>query len=289
MFLREGRNASLFFSFSKGDYSPLNDSKKIFGMFTIKEFISLCAEILVLIFCVVLFIKLCHVQEEQKAVDISPTPTVTVTPTATPEPTSMPTPSPSPTPEPTATPTPSPEPTPSPTPAPQPVSYGYAPGKPGYYKCEANGTHGFKIGTDYRVYAKGTAQRKLIDISRTDERTGIRIVTDPNGVDRYLVALGTAWCGGTPADIGRCVDIYMKNGATLYCVLGDVKKVEDTINQECRYGTNHNELIEFIIDTPALPKQTQVDSNYNRCGDEFVGEATSMRVYDYFIEGFGGK
>jgi len=277
----------LSFFFSKGDYGPLNKSKKIFGLFTVKEFVSLCAEVAVLIFCIVMFIKLCHTPEEQKGVDISPTPTVTMTPTATLVPTSTPTPSP--TPEPTATPTPSPEPTPTPTPAPQPISYGYNNGKPGYYKCETNGTHGFKIGTDYRVYARGTAQRKLIDISRTDERTGIRIVTDPNGVDRYLVALGTAWAGGTPSDIGRCIDIYMVNGATLYCVLGDVKKIEDTIDGKCRYGTNHNELIEFIIDTPALPKQTQVDSNYNRCGDEFIGEAHSMRVHKYFIKSFGGN
>lgn len=242
------------------------------------------AEILIVAFIVIVLLREEGGNSDMAPVTVSPTPTIEVifTPTPTLSPTATPTP------VPTFTPTPSPSPTPTPTPKPQPSRYGYGKGVPGYYKCEVNGRHGFKIGTDYRVYARGTAQRKLIDISRTDERTGIRVVTDADGIDRYLVALGTAWAGGSPSDIGRCIDIFMVNGATLHCVLGDVKKVEDTINQECRYGTNHNELIEFVIDTPKLPKLTQSDSNYNRCGEEFVGEAHSMRVHDYFIEGFGG-
>lgn len=217
----------------------------------------------------------------------TPPPTISVTepiftPTPTLEPTSTPTPTMTP------TPTPSPTPTPTPTPKPQPSKYGYGKGVPGYYKCEVNGKHAFKVGTDYRSYTDKTSmQRKLVDISRTDERTGIRVVTDPYGVDRYLVALGTAWAGGSPSDIGRCIDIYMVNGATLHCVLGDVKKVEDTVNNECRYGRGNNDLIEFIMDINKLPGDTRYDSNYNRCGEEFVGEAHSMRVYDYFIEGFG--
>ena len=255
-----------------------------------KKHLLIPLEIVIVAIAVIILAK---TKPGSKETDISPTPTqvATLTPTSTPTPTptDIPTPTPTPSPEPTPTPTPTPSPTPSPTPTPKtPVANVYGKGKPGYYKCEVNGTHAFKIGTDYRAYtAKNSQQRKLVDISRTDERTGIRIVTDPYGVDRYLVALGTAWCGGSPSDIGRCVDIYMKNGATLYCVLGDVKKVEDTINRECRYGTNHNELIEFIMDTPKLPKQTQISSNYDYCGDEFRGEATSMMVYDYFIEGFG--
>ena len=264
--------------------------KKLFETKITQPLIFTVGELLIVIIAIIMLLKNYPGRDPvPETTELTAVPSITeviFTPTVTPTVTPTSTPTPSPSPEPTSTPTPTPTPSPTPTPK-TPVANGYAPGKPGYYKCEVNGKHAFKVGTDFRVYAKGTAQRRLVDISRTDERTGIRVVTDPNGVDRYLVALGTAWCGGTPADIGRCVDIYMKNGATLYCVLGDVKKVEDTINMECRYGTNHNELIEFIMDTPKLPKQTQISSNYDYCGDEFRGEATSMMVYDYFIEGFG--
>ena len=200
-----------------------------------KETITLVAEITilaVLIFMYVHFFMIPHTSNKEVPTE-APTLTATVAPTATPTP--SPTLTPTVTPTISPTPTPSPSPTPTPTPAASPVSYGYGKGKPGYYKCETNGTHGFKIGTDYRAYTnKSSMQYKLMfsGASRTDERTGIRIATDPYGVDRYLVALGTAWAGGSPSDIGRCIDIYMVNGATLHCVLGDVKKVEDTINRE---------------------------------------------------------
>lgn len=201
--------------------------------------------------------------------------TVIFTPTSTP------------TPSPTVTPTPTPEPTSTPTPTPiVKKPNGYGPGKPGYYECEVNGTHGFKTFTNYTAYnAPSTMQHKLQKLAITDE-FGLRVVTDNYGVDRWCVALGTYWCGGTPKDIGRCVDIYMANGTILNCVLGDVKRVEDT--KDCKYGKANNDLIEFIVDMKNLPEKAKTGGNVSYCNDIFLGEAVAMQVYDYFIEGFGG-
>ena len=154
---------------------------------------------LALVFALVL-ILLMRTTEHVEA----PAPTVTLTPTFTQSP------EPTPTPIPTFTPTPTSSPTPTPIPS---VEKDVEPG------------HEFKPYTGFWAYnAKGTAQHSLQMVARSDERTGIRIVTDPLGVDRFCVALGAAWAGGHPEHIGRCVDVVMINGAVLPCVLADVKQ-----------------------------------------------------------------
>jgi len=192
-------------------------------------------------------------------------------PTETPTPTMTPTFTPSPSPSPTFTPTPSPSPTPSPIP---------------YVVKEVEKGHPFKPMTGYWAYnAKGTAQHALQKAAKTDERTGIRVVTDPLEVERYCVALGTYWCGGHPEHIGRCLDVYMVNGAVLHCVLADVKKQEDTKGGKNRYGKENNDILEFIVDERYLPKGVYGD--ISDVGSEFEGDVSSIIVYDEWIEGFG--
>ena len=130
---------------------------------------------------------------------------------------------------------------------------------------------------------KGSAQLKLQKVAKTDERTGIRVVTDTNGNDRYCVALGTFWAGGHPEHIGRCIDVIMVNGAVLRCVLGDVKQEEHTKNN--KYGKTNNDVLEFIVDTRKLPPG--VHGDVSMCAEEFEGDVKEMIVYDEWIEGFG--
>lgn len=182
--------------------------------------------------------------------------TCTLAPTATPEP------------------TPTPEPTSTPTPAPTPKN--------------VESGHTFKPYTSYTAYnLKSSQQYKLQQIARAADN-GIRIVTDPNGVDRYCVALGTAWAGGQPKHIGRCIDVYMENGAVLHCVLADVKRQEDTVNNANRYGRINNDILEFIIDCSKVPKAVITTGNVSKAGPEFEGAVREMVVFDLWIEGFGG-
>ena len=185
--------------------------------------------------------------------------TLAPTPTATPEPTKEPTS----TPEPTTTPEPTPK--------------------------QAGKGHTFKPYTRYTAYnLKSSQQYKLQKAAWTEKRTGIRIVTDPNGVDRYCVALGTAWAGGQPKHIGRCLDVYMENGAVLHCVLADVKRQEDTVDGANLYGKTNNDVLEFIVDGQKISQAVKTTGNVSNAGPEFVGGVERIEVFDLWIEGFGG-
>lgn len=261
----------------------MQNLKKFLSWFTLKEKIMVGMEIAVFVVALVMLILAIR-DENAPKIDVQPSPSPTPTDIVIfiPKPTNSPTPSPS------ATPTVTPTPTPTPTLAltQPPKNTGYDAGKPGAYICETNGRHKFKPYTDYRNYnAKGTKQHALQKVAMTDNY-GIRTVVDIFGQTRYCIALGTAWAGGQPSDIGRCIDIHMENGAVLYCVLADVKKVEDTYN--CRYGRENNDLIEFIVDEWILKRETPVHGDVSAADPKFEGEAKGMVVHDYFIEGFGG-
>lgn len=199
------------------------------------------------------------------APDVTAAITNTPTPTATPWPTS--------TPKPTQAPTSTPEPTTTPEPTPKQAGKG----------------HTFKPYTRYTAYnLKSSQQYKLQKAAWTETRTGIRIVTDPNGVDRYCVALGTAWAGGQPKHIGRCLDVYMENGAVLHCVLADVKRQEDTVDGANLYGKTNNDVLEFIVDGQKISQAVKTTGNVSNAGPEFVGGVKKIEVFDLWIEGFGG-
>lgn len=149
--------------------------------------------------------------------------------------------------------------------------------------------HTFKPYTSWTAYTmKSSQQYKLQKAAWTEMRTGIRIVTDPNGVDRYCIALGTYWAGGQPKHIGRCIDVYMENGEVLHCVLADVKRQEDTKDNANRYGRINNDILEFIVDTGKVPKEVIRTGNVSNAGPEFSGGVKNMVVFDLWIEGFGG-
>lgn len=199
------------------------------------------------------------------APDVTAAITNTPTPTATPWPTS--------TPKSTQAPTSTPEPTTTPEPTPKQAGKG----------------HTFKPYTRYTAYnLKSSQQYKLQKAAWTETRTGIRIVTDPNGVDRYCVALGTAWAGGQPKHIGRCLDVYMENGAVLHCVLADVKRQEDTVDGANLYGKTNNDVLEFIVDGQKISQAVKTTGNVSNAGPEFVGGVKKIEVFDLWIEGFGG-
>lgn len=202
---------------------------------------------------------------DPNAPDVTAAITNTPTPTATPWPTS--------TPKPTQAPTPTPEPTTTPEPTPKQAGKG----------------HTFKPYTRYTAYnLKSSQQYKLQKAAWTETRTGIRIVTDQNGVDRYCVALGTAWAGGQPKHIGRCLDVYMENGAVLHCVLADVKRQEDTVDGANLYGKTNNDVLEFIVDGQKISQAVKTTGNVSNAGPEFVGGVERIEVFDLWIEGFGG-
>lgn len=148
-------------------------------------------------------------------------------------------------------------------------------------------------GHEWKPYARHTAiknkssvQYKLLQLERTSEN-GLRVVTDPYGIDRYCIALAPQWAGGTGKDIGRCIDVYMKNGAVLHCVLADVKKPEHTQGKEGFYGSR-GEVTEWIAEQDRLPEIVRKSGDVSRIGKDWEGDTEKIVVLEYFITGFGG-
>lgn len=191
-------------------------------------------------------------------------------------------------PSPTEQPTPSPSPTATLTPAPTKQFTAYR-----AYFPKTCTIKPVESGHKYKAFerwtslnAVGSTQWRLQQIARTAEN-GIRVVKDPEGFDRYCVALGTFWAGGHPEHIGRCVDIVMVNGAVLRCVLGDVKRTEDTKRKENKYGAGNNDVLEFIVELKELPEAARASGDCSKISQEFEGDAKEMIVWDMWIEGFG--
>lgn len=202
----------------------------------------------------------------------TPTATNTPRPTATNTPTQAPTATNTPTTAPTATNTP----TPTETPLKRPEN-----AAAGVYKVEPG--HTFKSYTSYTLYTlQGSPHMALQRIAKTD-RHGLRVVTDPDGVERYCVAMGAGWAG---TRIGRCIDIVMANGNTLHCVLADTKKDKHTEHGAGFYGAGNHDLVEFIVDMTALVPAAARMGDCSFCGEEFVGNAVEVRVLDKYIQGF---
>ena len=200
------------------------------------------------------------------------TPTVTPTPEPTETPTQAPTATN--TPVPTKKPTNTPKPTKTPTATPKVTASSV---KAGTYTIPTGG-HDWKPYARYTaITAKSSPQYKLQKIAKTDSN-GLRYVT-VDGVKRYCVALPVHWAGGTLADIGRCFDVVMENGATIFCVLGDVKKIEHSQNGEGKFGSN-GELLEFQVDMQKLPDAVRNSGDISRFGGAFEGEAVKIIVYD---------
>lgn len=194
--------------------------------------------IVILILCIVIITK---INRLERKMETTPTPTevVTVTPTATPTVTPTPTmtPSPTPTPEPTATPTPMPP--------------------------AIKGQTAFKTYMSYKaITLKSSAQWKLQEKAYTGEH-GIRMVED-----RYCVALGSAWA----REIGTKLDVYMDTGEVIKVILGDCKQDIHT-DKTNRYGSRNGDVLEFIVDTSAMPKEVKNCGNY---GIIFKGKVVGM-------------
>ena len=208
----------------------------------------------------------------------TPTPTIalTNTPTMPPTPTERPQ-------ERISTPTPTNTPTPKKTASIVPYPTGY----PHTRNVENPDAHTWKPYARYTaITKKDSAEYRLQQIAHTASN-GLRVVTDPNGVERYCIALAPQWAGGQSVDIGRCIDIKMANGETLHCVLGDCKKHEHTQGKQGYYGSK-GELIEFQVDRDALPENVRKCGDISKLGGAFAGAAKSVTVLDLYIDGFGG-
>ena len=203
---------------------------------------------IVIVLCLVILSRTQFRYSEEKPSPTMP-PTMTEEPTETPIPSPSPTVTPTPTDVPTMTPTPTevPSMTPTPSPTPKPIS----------------GQTTFKTYMSYKaITLKTSPQWKLQEKAYTGVY-GIRMVDG-----RYCVALGSAWA----REIGTKLDVYMDTGEVIKVILGDCKQDIHT-DKTNRYGARNGDVLEFIVDTDAMPKEVKNCGNY---GIIFKGKVVRM-------------
>lgn len=137
------------------------------------------------------------------------------------------------------------------------------------YTTKSSPSNTFKSYMDYRcITTKSSPQYKLQhDEAYTDSRTGIRMVNE-----RYCIALGSYYA----TRIGTKVDLVMKSGKIIKCILADQKADEDTVNNHKQHPDGS--VIEALVDTNSLPQEVK------RMGDisyvnPFKGSIKKIRIY----------
>lgn len=92
----------------------------------------------------------------------------------------------------------------------------------------------------HKVRTVSSDQYKLLysDLCYTDPASGLRMVGD-----RYCIAVGTHYA----YKIGTKINVVMANGATVKCILGDVKADEHT-DPTHRYQKWDGSVVEVIVD-----------------------------------------
>ncbi len=130
--------------------------------------------------------------------------------------------------------------------------------------------NGFKSYMSYEAITnKSSKQYKLQRNHAYTGNNGIRMVHD-----RYCIALGTHF----DAPIGTYVDIILKNGTTISCIVAEIKSNQHT-NAD-NIVTSHNGCVtEFIVDTKALNSDAKRDGDISSCKDEWNSPVSRIKVY----------
>ena len=123
-----------------------------------------------------------------------------------------------------------------------------------YVDIYVSNTNGFKSYMGYKAITKSDSpQHRLQEMCGTDA-DGFR-----KCADRYVIAVGH----GVGGNVGDCVDLMLKNGQVIYCVIGDYKsnKHTDAANLTGKNGC----CSEFIVDSSKLRSDMKSRGNIG-CG-----------------------
>lgn len=119
------------------------------------------------------------------------------------------------------------------------------------------------------ITSRNTDQYKLKAKYVIDEQTGIWTVDE-----RYCIAVGSYYT----QSIGTYIDVVMKNGNILQCILGECKRNRDTDHTN-RQNPNGS-VVEFIVNTSSMQSMVRKMGNCSYACEEMKGEIKSIIVYD---------
>lgn len=120
------------------------------------------------------------------------------------------------------------------------------------------GTGTFKSWMDYgKITAQSTTQWRLQQKATTDQQTGIRMYEG-----RYMVAMARQY-----GKAGTELTIEFEDGQEIDVILGDIKA-----GTTCQH--DDGSMIEFIVDSKAMPAAIKRSGNYNLI---FTGSITAIK------------
>lgn len=131
-----------------------------------------------------------------------------------------------------------------------------------------DGDTSFKSYMDYRAITNtDSIQYKMQQEAYTDEY-GIRKYKNGD----YMVAMGSYY-----GQVGDRFRITLDNGETIRCIMGDAKADchTDAYNQYTPCGSGKN-VIEFVVDTPALSDEARQMGDISYSDDTFEGNVEKI-------------
>ena len=127
---------------------------------------------------------------------------------------------------------------------------------------------------DYRKIENVSS--KAYKLQAVDAYTGKYGIRQVDG--RFLCALGTYYVEDD--DIGRYVDLVLRNGEVIPCIIGDNKDNSDTDSTN-RYTCHDNSITEFVVDTPEMRREVRKQGNLNYATSKWNSSIVKIVVYNY--------
>lgn len=132
-----------------------------------------------------------------------------------------------------------------------------------------DGDTSFKSYMDYRAITDtSSVQYKMQQEAYTDEY-GLRKYKTGD----YMVAMGSYY-----GEVGDRFRVTLDSGETIRCIMGDAKADchTDAYNQYTEAGNGSKNVIEFVVDTPALSDEARQMGDISYSDDTFEGNISKI-------------
>ncbi len=146
--------------------------------------------------------------------------------------------------------------------------------EPDYADYDTPSDNSFKSYMDYRTITDTTSMQYELQKQANTDGYGMRMVDD-----RYCVAVGSYYS----TTVGQAVDIIMKSGNIIHCIVADLKQDihTDSTNRQNPNGS----IVEFLVDTDVLHGRIQKTGDISYFDtvwqvNLFSGEIDTIRVYE---------
>lgn len=127
----------------------------------------------------------------------------------------------------------------------------------------------FKAYMSYKCISSKNSKQYKLQAQAVPKNYGIRMVED-----RYCIAVGSYYT----TKIGTKLDLIMKNGSIIKCILADCKANAHTDTKNMQ-TVHDGSIVEFIVDTSRLPIIVKRMGDISYCNNNFKGEIKNIRIY----------